>query len=679
MPEVLSEDSNFAEVLWNFSRFRDEKERLTLKQNPHFYENLPHLSEEYVDSFRCDPIEDFRHERIYVLTDRPGRIYPDAGQVPRAFGNVWCSQNTLIFKGSSDLFHIFSIFTHFCISADVFGKLEGEGIVGSFIKEKPNLRYCVERLSSPTSPDSMDWKPLQDWREPIRRLLRLPDPDVGNIRIVNCAIDSVDDDVLLDIFGSYRLDDDENWNLQLRWCKLIQVCRRWRQLILGSPSHLNLHLLCTDGTPVADMLDHSPPLPIIINYQNTCATMTPEDEEGVLLALQHHNRVRRVVLHAPSQGLHRFLTAMNEHFPILERLSIFPTTDDEAKLVMPRTFQAPRLSHLALLGVTLSAEPRSLASAVSLVALTLTISRVFVYLPPEDLAAQLQFVSLLEELSITFSVPIPRSRFQKHAIYTPMTRTTLLSLKRFVFRGPSAYLEGLLAQIITPCLRNFDVTLFNQLIFDLPVLSQFISATADRRSPFANVNFNQNIISISVCNHKEAQGDQSFYLHVSCKPFDWQVRSAVQICSALGQMLPGVEELSLDFYEHEMPREWRNIVDSRTWIELVRPFKGVKKLCVGHALALDLSHTLKPEEETSELLLPVLKELVVEEGYEDDAFTAFIEARQRLDCLIQLVVCPSTRLPSMKGPRPMRNFSRQQQKRPWYGKYSINGLLSISS
>ena len=342
----------------------------------------------------------------------------------------------------------------------------------------------------------------------------------------------------------------------------------------------------------------------------------------------------------------------------------FPTTDDEAKLVMPRTFQAPRLSHLALLGVTLSAEPRSLASTVSLVALTLTISRVFLYLPPEDLAAQLQFVSLLEELSITFSVPIPRSRIQKHAMYTPMTRTTLLALKRFVFRGPSAYLEGLLAQIITPCLRNFDVTLFNQLIFDLPVLSHFISATADPRSPFANVNFNQNIISISVCNHKEAQGDKSFYVHVSCKPFDWQVRSAVQICNALGQMLPGVEELSLDFYKYEMPSEWRDIVDSRTWYELVRPFKGVKKLCVGHALAFNLSHTLQPEEETSELLLPVLKELVVEEGYEDNAFTAFIDARQRLDGLIRLVVCPSTRFPRMKGRDQCGIFQDSNRKGP---------------
>ena len=403
--------------------------------------------------------------------------------------------------------------------------------------------------------------------------------------------------------------------------------------------------------------------------------MTTEDEEYILLALQHHNRVRRIVLHAPLPGLQRFLAAMDDHFPILERLSILPTTDDDVRLVIPRTFQAPRLSHL-LLGITLSAEPRSLASTVSLVALTLTIPRVVVYLPPEDLALQLQFVPLLEELSIIFSVPIPRSHIQKHAMYTPTMRATLLALKRFVFRGASAYLEGLLARINAPRLRNFEVTLFNQLIFALPVLSQFIHTTPELRFPVANVNFNRASISISVSNHKEAQSDKSFCLQVSCKPFDWQVRSAAQICSALGRMLPGVEELSLDFYEHEMPPEWRNKVDSRTWYKLVRPFKGVKKLRVGHALALDLSGMLQPEEEPSELLLPVLEELAVEEGYEDNAFTAFIDARQRPDCFIQLVVCPSTRIPSMHTPG-----SVQEQERPWYEKYfgvTINGLLSVS-
>jgi hypothetical protein len=438
--------------------------------------------------------------------------------------------------------------------------------------------------------------------------------------------------VLLSIFSSYRLDDDENWNLQLIWCTLTHVCRRWRRLIYGSPRHLDLHLLCTNGTPVADILDHSPPLPLIISYQNTYATMTTEDEEGILLALRCHDRVRRIVLHAPPQGLHKFLTAMNKNFRNLERLSIVSSSGDDARLVMPRAFRAARLSHLTLGGVTLSGEPRSLSPTVSLVSLTLTNLRAFPYFPAEGLTAQLQFVLLLGELSIGFSVPIPR--------------TTLPAEIRFIPRGVSVYLEDHLARISDSCLGKFDVTLFNQLINALPAISKRIDANAKFRFPVAKINFNQDSFSISLSDNREeeAQGDRSLNVQVSCKSFDWQVSSAAQICNELWWMLHWVEELAIDFYKYGMPPEWRNEVGSRTWCDLLRPFKCVKKLRVGRALTSDLSRALQPGGGAPvgllSWLLPVLQQLVLEEGCDDNAFTAFIDARQRVGCPIQLVIRP---------------------------------------
>ncbi|KAF8497898.1 hypothetical protein F5888DRAFT_1827814 [Russula emetica] len=178
--QVLGKKSKLSEVLWNFSRYKGNK-RLTLKQNPHFYKHLPR---KYEDDFQSDPIEieyfldalgDSKGDsldrdrpklkpKISVLTDREGRIYLESGQGSRAFGNVWCPQNAIIFK-------------------DVCGKLEGEKIVGSSIKGQPNLQYCEEPS---TSANTMEWKPLQDWTEPIRRLLKSqsPDRDVSNIHIV---------------------------------------------------------------------------------------------------------------------------------------------------------------------------------------------------------------------------------------------------------------------------------------------------------------------------------------------------------------------------------------------------------------------------------------------------------------------------------------------------------------
>src|SRR5258708_17693433 len=81
----------------------------------------------------------------------------------------------------------------------------------------------------------------------------------------------LDDDSLLNMFSLCRpliLDESEvingeileggEWKRERWWYKLVQVCRRWRYLILQSTSHLRLSLLCAPGTPVADMLAHSP-------------------------------------------------------------------------------------------------------------------------------------------------------------------------------------------------------------------------------------------------------------------------------------------------------------------------------------------------------------------------------------------------------------------------------------
>src|SRR5579863_5673416 len=120
------------------------------------------------------------------------------------------------------------------------------------------------------------------------------------------SIHILDDISLLQIFSLYRpngLERDQYdrfkwdiWDRERWWYKLVQVCQRWRRIILASPSHLGLCLLCTPGTPVADMLAHSPPFPLVIDYYHPNHDLTTEDEEGIMLALQHRNRVQRICL-----------------------------------------------------------------------------------------------------------------------------------------------------------------------------------------------------------------------------------------------------------------------------------------------------------------------------------------------------------------------------------------------
>src|SRR5713226_5948684 len=94
------------------------------------------------------------------------------------------------------------------------------------------------------------------------------------------------------------------WSRERWWYRLVQVCRKWRYLILESASHLRLSLVCAPGTPVTDMLAHwrSPPLPLI-DYLKGNNDVTAKDEEGLIYALRQRDRVRRIRLLIPVQIL----------------------------------------------------------------------------------------------------------------------------------------------------------------------------------------------------------------------------------------------------------------------------------------------------------------------------------------------------------------------------------------
>ena len=101
--------------------------------------------------------------------------------------------------------------------------------------------------------------------------------------------------------------------------------------------------------PIADMLTHLPPLPLILDYGDDNRELTLEDEKGIFLALRHRRTVRCIRLCMPVSSLRRLVAAMNCEFPILEKLCIMPLTDDyDNVLSLPETFKAPHLRHFAL-------------------------------------------------------------------------------------------------------------------------------------------------------------------------------------------------------------------------------------------------------------------------------------------------------------------------------------------
>lgn len=447
------------------------------------------------------------------------------------------------------------------------------------------------------------------------------------------TINTLDDDILLVAFSYYRVVDENYWNDRIGWRKLSHVCRRWRHLIHSSAFHLGLHIHCTNGTPLVHTLDHLPPLPLLITYRVTNATISRKDEMGIYCAMRLRDRVRTIELDLPPSILHKFIMLMDEPFPILERLSLSYAVDGITSLVLPQTFLAPNLRHLKLISVCL---PKGLPflSTASLITLVLTNIQVSGYFPPRQLVARLRSLPQLEELAIGFSIPLPRPSTERELLGDQETPVTLSNLKLLTFRGVSAYLECLLAQIRAPFLERLNITLFGQIAFSLPHLSHFTSIIEALKLPTAMVFFWRDKVFITMDRHSNSQEyghDGRFILRVTYKHLDWQIDCAAQICSALMPVLSGVEKLTLDFYGLVVPTEWQNgEIEGTTWHELLRSFVGVKELHICGALLPELSRALQVDGVgTDPGLLPRLQDLVsVFKGkHADNLFDSFLHAR----------------------------------------------------
>jgi hypothetical protein len=417
--------------------------------------------------------------------------------------------------------------------------------------------------------------------------------------------------VLLNVFDWYRLyntaREDQGWNLERWWYKPIQVCQKWRHLILASPTRLDLHLVCTYGIPVEAMLSHSPPLPLIINYPEIPSKMSAADEKSAVFALQQHERVRRIHVAAPTSVLSNFFKAIDCEFPILETLSLYLSPKSRAGLVLPERLRAPLLCHLTLSNISLLIKSQLLRQAENLITLRLWNVPASSEFHPAYLVAQLLGMSRLETLMVHFYTPILKRRFESPAQPTPIA---LPSLKVLVFRGSSTYLEGILARIDAPLLSMLNIVFFNQLTFNLSRLLQFVHTTGNFRFRSAEIYFDKEFVSVIANPHLECTDPYPFLVKVKCQPLNWQASCASQICHALEPVLAGVERLTLGFHKDgSVP--WKGELDLEKWHGLLRTFASAESLWLTGNLVGDFFHSLQLNERKLPLdLLPKLREFV---------------------------------------------------------------------
>ena len=472
----------------------------------------------------------------------------------------------------------------------------------------------------------------------------LPNKHGSCNRPCTASIHTLDDYSLLHVFYLYRpflrdSDGSADWRYKGRWWyALAHVNRRWRNIILGSASYLGLSLLCTYGTPVADMLAHSPPLPLVVGYFMYLRNLSTEDEEGIILALKHRDRVRRVRFgNAVKQKL--FL-AMDEEYPILEYLYITRADEDNSTILrFPETLQAPHLRFLSLRGFAFPIGSRLLTTATGLVTLHLVMVHPSTYFHSNTLIQWISLMPHLETLIIYFKSSIPNRDVERQLTHAPnIAPITLPNLRHINFRGVNSYLEELVHQITTPHLEELRINFFNQLTFSVPRLLQFIDAAENLRFGNAELNFSDKFVEAGAYLLGQT-GVFPFLIRVICCHLDWQVSSATQISNSLSQMFSAVERLGLQHEVHSESSEEHNEVDRTEWRKLLRPFSNVKTLRIKKELVKDISRSLELEDGELPLeLLPELQELrTFGSGDTGDAFTSFIDARRNAGRPVTLI------------------------------------------
>ena len=470
------------------------------------------------------------------------------------------------------------------------------------------------------------------------------------------SIHVLDDDSLLHVFYLYRPpflaesedDKDRFWGgtgLWVRgrgghwWYTLARVCQRWRNVLFRSASYLELSLCCTFGTPVADMVAHSLPLPLVIDYFDK-SSMAAEDEEGAIFAFKQHSRVRRVRLWLPVTSLQKFIVAIDEEYPILDYLVIdFPPTDKSTILRLPETFQAPHLRHLRLRGFTLPIGTRLLTTAVGLVTLNLIMVHPSTYFHPNTLLQWISFMPQLETLAIYFHFPIPNRDIERQLTHTPIiAAVTLPNLHFFQFDGDNTYLEALVHRITAPRLEKLEIAFFNLLTFSIPLLVQFMNTTENLRFESARFEFFNSGFNVHGYPRAEAKM-HTLNVTVVCWQLDWQVSSVAQISNSLSQIFSAVEHLTLVHEVHSRSSEEHNEVDRTEWRKLFRPFDHLKTLRISNGLVGDLARCLQSEDGELPLeLLPELQELRYSgSGDTGDVFASFIDTRQDAGSPVTLV------------------------------------------
>ena len=436
----------------------------------------------------------------------------------------------------------------------------------------------------------------------------------------------IPEDALLELFDWY-LDDNDFYNIEA-WQTLVHVCRKWRNVVFGSPHRLNLQLFCTGKKPVRNILDVWPPLPIVISGYYRKIT----GEDNIVAALEHNDRVCRIHLQEVSSSLWEGVLAETQvPFPELTEMELH--TSARQPPTVSDSFlggSAPNLRYLRLSCIPFPGLPKLLLSASHLVTLHLLRIPHSGYISPETMVAALSALTRLKKCCLEFQSPRScpdRGRRRP----PPPARSVLPALTEFVFVGVSEYLEDFVARIDAPLLDRLEITFFRQLIFHTPQLAQFIGRTPNLMAhDEAHAVFSNFKAEFTL-----PRAIRGLSLEVHCGEADWQLSMMAQICGSSLPLITSLENLYI--HENEVnqslqPR-WQDDIENVQWLELLHPFTTVKALYLSRDIATRIVPALGELVGARAIeVLPALQSLFLEElhplGPVQKAIDKFLATRQ---------------------------------------------------
>jgi hypothetical protein len=442
------------------------------------------------------------------------------------------------------------------------------------------------------------------------------------------TISTLPNELLIEIFDWCRLHDEYGWNYRRQWYNPLQVCRKWRYIMLESKSRLGLRFLCNPTNPITTIPSHLTPIPLVLSFDRRYNHREPPVSQKELLpALRDRDRVCAIsVSHRCPEAL-KLCSALKGAFPMLETLSLCGVRKVR---VLPDNFVAPRIRALHLRRIVITRRSLLLANATNLSSLCLDLIPESGYLPPEYLVEHLAGMLCLENLSLTSPAFPPFPERVRELPHSQITRVVLPRLSRLIYVGTNLYLENLLSRISTPFLQDFRFDASDNETPDIPRLSAFLLTIQNLNLRAIVVSFYPNFAIIQY--HPKWPSAAPPYLGFFIKySQDHAVTRVAQICSAVVPALFSVlESLEIEFrcFIHSEFFAQRD-----HWHAFLRLFGGVKTLKVGMNFAAVLSDVLDSNHGgVIEELLPVLSDIVVfnmpEVEMVHQPFSSFIRTRR---------------------------------------------------